>query len=29
MILADSEFNRQELIAAGIPAERTGVLPIF
>ncbi|MBN2006004.1 MAG: glycosyltransferase [Anaerolineae bacterium] len=29
MILADSEFNRQELVAAGIPAGRTKVLPIF
>lgn len=27
--LAVSEFNRQELIAAGVPADRTEVLPIF
>ena len=29
LALADSEFNRQELIAAGIPEQRTAVLPIF
>lgn len=29
LALADSEFNRRELIAAGIPAECTDVLPIF
>lgn len=29
LALAVSEFNRRELIAAGIPEERTAVLPIF
>ena len=29
LALAVSEFNRQELIAAGIPEKRTAVLPIF
>jgi glycosyltransferase involved in cell wall biosynthesis len=29
LLLADSDFNRRELVEAGIPAERTGVLPIF
>ncbi|MBN2006005.1 MAG: glycosyltransferase [Anaerolineae bacterium] len=28
LVLADSEFNRQELIAAGIPENRTRILPI-
>ena len=27
--LADSDFNRRELVAAGVPDARTGVLPIF
>jgi glycosyltransferase involved in cell wall biosynthesis len=27
--LADSDYNRRELVAAGIPDERTDVLPIF
>ena len=29
LALADSDFNRRELVAAGLPEERTGVLPIF
>lgn len=29
LALGDSEFNRQELIQAGFPQEKTGVLPIF
>jgi glycosyltransferase involved in cell wall biosynthesis len=29
LALGDSEFNRQELIEAGFPAGKTGVLPIF
>jgi L-malate glycosyltransferase len=29
LALAVSEFNRRELVAAGIPAENTAVLPIF
>ena len=29
LALGDSDFNRRELVAAGVPAERTGVLPIF
>lgn len=29
LALGDSEFNRQELIAAGFQPDRTGVLPIF
>lgn len=29
LALADSEFNRQELLAAGFAAEKTAVLPIF
>ena len=29
LALGDSEFNRQELIAAGFKADRTSVLPIF
>jgi len=29
LALADSEFNRQELVAAGIPESRTAVVPIF
>jgi L-malate glycosyltransferase len=29
LALAVSEFNRQELVAAGIPEHRTAVLPIF
>jgi glycosyltransferase involved in cell wall biosynthesis len=29
LILADSDFNRRELVEAGIPAGRTDVLPIF
>lgn len=27
--VGDSDFNRQELIKAGFPAEKTGILPIF
>ena len=29
LALADSDFNRCELVAAGLPEGRTGVLPIF
>jgi L-malate glycosyltransferase len=29
LALADSHFNRRELVAAGLPEEHTGVLPIF
>ena len=29
LALADSDYNRRELVAAGIPDERTDVLPIF
>lgn len=29
LALADSDFNRRELVTAGIPDERTDVLPIF
>lgn len=29
LALADSEFNRRDLVAAGIPESRTAVLPIF
>lgn len=29
LALGDSDFNRQELVAAGVPLEKTGVLPIF
>jgi len=29
LALGDSEYNRLELVAAGFPEERTGVLPIF
>jgi len=29
LALADSDFNRRELVAAGLPEEYTGVLPIF
>ena len=29
LALADSDFNRRELVAAGLPEEDTGVLPIF
>ncbi len=29
LALGDSEFNRQELLAAGFDADRSGVLPIF
>ncbi|MCU0500156.1 MAG: glycosyltransferase family 4 protein [Anaerolineae bacterium] len=29
LALADSDFNRRELVAAGLPQEGTGVLPIF
>jgi glycosyltransferase involved in cell wall biosynthesis len=29
LALADSDFNRCELVAAGLPEESTGVLPIF
>lgn len=29
LALGDSDFNRRELVAAGFPEEKTGVLPIF
>lgn len=29
LALGDSEYNRRELVEAGFPEERTGVLPIF
>jgi glycosyltransferase involved in cell wall biosynthesis len=29
LALGDSEFNRRELVEAGFPEEKTGVLPIF
>jgi glycosyltransferase involved in cell wall biosynthesis len=29
LALGDSDFNRRELVQAGFPAEKTGVLPIF
>ena len=29
LALGDSEYNRLELVGAGFPAEKTGVLPIF